>query len=514
MSFKEVKILRESGDLQGAYELAKSDLENNPSDIWAKRALAWVIYFYIKENSFKANYDISLKYVQEIIDLDLGDDEDMVFSSIAFQIGKLIFDLSKEQNIPLEKINTIYDLVKHLAVPKQTEAYSFIFKAFHKAYKDSSKYIDFCDWWGLDNFIKEDYQKQNINGKSIISTVEQAYNSYSKSLLKGTPVEISLGNIQVNSVNITIDSDKIKQFIPQLDIIISNHKDYQYPIYYKVKLMHAIGERSQAIDSFIPFAKKKKNDFWVWDLLSDCFEDGVEEKLACLCKAVTLNSNEDFLINVRTKLAQILIKKSMFAEAKYEIEKSTKVKISKGWPISNQIKQWQNAEWYINAPNINSNSAFYNNITNIADHILYSDLPEQLIVIEFVNKNKNMVNFIKNKTINGFFNYKNIIKRPKIGEVYNVRLESKKNDKFYTIYSCTKEDDNITHEALKDFCGEVNIINNSNIGFVDNIFISTNLIQEKNISNNQIVNGKAIISFDKKKNKWGWKAINIYDENR
>ena len=73
MSFKEVKKLRESGDLQGAYELATSDLEQNPSDVWSKRALAWVIYYYLKENSSKANFDVCIKYLEEIIDLELED---------------------------------------------------------------------------------------------------------------------------------------------------------------------------------------------------------------------------------------------------------------------------------------------------------------------------------------------------------------------------------------------------------------------------------------------------------
>jgi len=514
MSFKEVKKLRESGDLQGAYELATSDLEQNPSDVWSKRALAWVIYYYLKENSSKANFDVCIKYLEEIIDLELEDKEEMFFSSITFQIGKLIFDLCKDQNVPLEKINTIFELVKKLAIPKKTEAYSFLFKAFHKAYKDSTKYISFCDWWDFNNFINQDFQKQDINGKSVISVVEQAYNSFSKSLLKGTPIGITIGNIPVNSIDSTIDKKKIKDFFPALDKIISNYKDFQYPIYYKVKLMHAIGEKSKAIESFIPFAKKKKNDFWVWELLADCFEDHSEEKIACLCKAVTLNSKEDFLIKVRTKLAELLIKKSMFTEAKFEIEKSSKVKLEKGWPISNQIKEWQHSQWYTNAPNINSNFSLYNNSIKTAEEILYSNLPEHIIVIEFVNKNKHIVNFIKNKTVNGFFNYKNIIKNPKIGEIYSVRMESKKNDRFYTIFSCSKQNNTITNETLKEFDGEIKLIEGSGIGFIYDVFISKNLIQENNITQNQAIGGKAILSFNKKKNNWGWKAINIYDKNK
>ena len=48
MSFKEVKELRQQGKLKEALELAQSDLEQNPEDIWNKRSIAWVYYDYLK----------------------------------------------------------------------------------------------------------------------------------------------------------------------------------------------------------------------------------------------------------------------------------------------------------------------------------------------------------------------------------------------------------------------------------------------------------------------------------
>ena len=93
-------------------------------------------------------------------------------------------------------------------------------------------------------------------------------------------------------------------------------------------------------------------------------------------------------------------------------------------------------------------------------------------------------------------------------------MESKKNDRFYTIFSCSKQNNTITNEALKEFDGEIKLIEGSGIGFIDDVFISKNLIQENNITQDQAIGGRAILSFNKKKNNWGWKAINIYDKNR
>ena len=33
-----------AGEIVKAYELAKADLENDPSNVWAQRGLGWAIY--------------------------------------------------------------------------------------------------------------------------------------------------------------------------------------------------------------------------------------------------------------------------------------------------------------------------------------------------------------------------------------------------------------------------------------------------------------------------------------
>lgn len=44
---------------------------------------------------------------------------------------------------------------------------------------------------------------------------------------------------------------------------------------------------------------------------------------------------------------------------------------------------------------------------------------------------------------------------------------------------------------------------------MNDIFIDAALIKINKLANKQKVKGKAILSFNKKKNEWGWKAIEI-----
>lgn len=48
-----------------------------------------------------------------------------------------------------------------------------------------------------------------------------------------------------------------------------------------------------------------------------------------------------------------------------------------------------------------------------------------------------------------------------------------------------------------------------NFGFASDIFVEPKFINELNLKNSQLVEGKAILSFNKKKNEWGWKVITI-----
>ena len=46
-------------------------------------------------------------------------------------------------------------------------------------------------------------------------------------------------------------------------------------------------------------------------------------------------------------------------------------------------------------------------------------------------------------------------------------------------------------------------------GFINNVFIESKFIEDNKLINGQNLKVKAILSFNKKKNDWGWKAIKI-----
>ncbi len=112
-----------------------------------------------------------------------------------------------------------------------------------------------------------------------MSIAEQAYIAYAKHLL---PKQSPYG--------IEFNRNKVEEFLTQLDSIIDKHPEYQYPPYFKAKLLLALGDKEDTLNAILPFARKKRNDFWVWQLLGETLNENPDIEFACYCKALSCKS--------------------------------------------------------------------------------------------------------------------------------------------------------------------------------------------------------------------------------
>jgi len=242
--------------------------------------------------------------------------------------------------------------------------------------------------------------------------------------------------------------------------------------------------------------------------MAEIFLENKEIQFACYCKALSLKTPEDFLIKLRQSFAEMLIHKSMFSEAKTEIQKIISTRDKHQWKIPNQIMQWTEMEWYKSANSKRDNSELYLMHLKQAEELLFQDIPEELIVVEFVNHDKQVLNFVINENKHGFFSYRGFLKKPTIGQLYDVRFAGASKDGFYKLLSI-EESKQETSQAIKNFEGKLKLNLEGKFGFVDDIFVDPNLITKMSLENDQLIKGKAILSFNKKKNQWGWKILTL-----
>lgn len=499
MPAKEIKELRVSGKINEAYDLALTELQADSNNVWTKRNMSWVLYAQL--DLLVADLNLFLLKIEEVKSLNLPDSEEMFFDNLSIVIGKAARAISSHVPMDNIKLFSLFDSIKILPLKRKSKWFTFLFTSFHKGMKETERYIEFADWWDFSNFREEDFLKETMqNGKEIMAVVEQAYIAYAKKILEGERHDFDI----MKNVN----KDKIYEFMPKLDVIVENHPEYQYPPYFKAKLLLALGDNENMLSALLPFAKKKKNDFWVWDTLSEAFRNDEEKVVACYCKALSCKSPEEMLVNLRQRMAAIFIKKQLFNEAKTEINLLVKSKTTHGFKIPYNVADWMNQDWYKKATSKTSNVDFYKNHIDAAEGLLFSDIPEENIIVEFVNSDRKILNFIASETKFGFLKYERFLKDVKVGDVLKVRFQSYSAEaasKVYTLALTT--DDNFKNQFIKEIEGDARIQEGKSFGFIHNTFLHPSIVSRNKITNGMHIKGIAMKTFNAEKKQWGWKLI-------
>lgn len=503
MAFKEVQNLRKNGNLHAAYEMATNDLQVEPESIWAKRAVAWCIYDFLKENAIAEKNELFVNRLLELKNLNMPEEEKMIFDASIWPIFSIVKDCINKKWISNDFLYKIFNIFKLFSFSKPSKEYSILLKAFLPLKESWIGFIEFCDWWNLDNLSENDYSNEVLpNGKKIISLAERVYIAYSKVLLLGLKDDGSTQN-------------QVELFISKLSIITEKHPEYLYLLYFKAKLLLAIGQNENVVNLLRPFVLQKQNDFWLWEIIGDAMINDEDMKFSCYCKALTCQSKEEMLVGLREKFTFMLLKQKLFNEAKTEIIKIIKVREQNHWQIKAIINDWQTQDWFISAKEKEDNNQLYKDNLSKAELLLYNDIQEQPIIISFINERKGMVSFITKDKQQGFTSCKDkrlFNKYPTINDVYLCRMVKLEIDKPTKIITTKKIDNKDLYDGIffKSFTGKLSLNKTGSFGLIkddENIFVSSDLLTGK--ENFSIVSGKAVINFDKKFNKWGWKAIQI-----
>jgi len=493
MSFKEVTNLRKEGKLEEALVMAEQDFRNDPNGEWPKRAIALVYYSYLKKTQEKNDLKEMITNVEKITNLNLPDNEKLIFDNIAWSLGKYLY---ANKTVSEDNLNRLFELIKDFPFTKPKNSYSFLLKAYSKHSQNWSRFVEFTRWWGMDNFLHEDYEPFiTEGGRKVTALVESIYISISKKLL-------------ILPLNI----DLIKRFIPRIAKVSAEYKNMQYPPYYYAKLQLAIGDIEGFIKAFLPFARKKRNDFWVWNLLSEIYSKDSEEYFSCLCKSLSCRAPAKFTINVKEKLARVFETNEQYPQAKTEYVEIIDAITAEGWNLKDKHKNWQLKSWWNDTKPPHNNYKIYNANIDIAEKLLFADKPETLIAIDIVNKEKTVFSFIASKELEGFIHYGKLKLNPNPGDIYAVRFKEQPKDNkstFRQVYSIHKTEKTPSDEIFKTVEGKITIKPGNSFGFINNIFVSGNLIKNNKLKDGQLISIVALLSFNKKKKSWGWKGVRV-----
>ena len=490
---KEVFALRREGMLDDAYAMAIDVVHLDPHDEWNIKALAWCLYDLIKRSVAQKDSIATSKYATHLSQIHIDEYDDVLFKSVnhalvlanpekqiirdakeksqngnhiealrlyreahikfpddisvneqfAWELqkeGKLIFEAEKVNVLDARKLLAEYIKLKN---ERPSRLHSLFLKYANKII-DSQEFnlVSFAKLWDLNNLTSEDFEPFVKDGNTYPCIAEKIIQHTSKLILEKKMAQ------------------EVEYILPFVDKGINTFKDNIWLPYYKAKLLHLVNRNEEAIEFLIPVVKEKITEYWVWSLLGDLVVGEDKEKaLSCYCKSLLCKAEVKFLASVRLKIAQLLIQKELWKEAKCEIITIINSK-EQGAFIPDILVTYQQNDWYKSSDEKRNNIDFYNSNKQQAEEFIFHALPwyngslgDTFTVPERPDKPRRKL-FIKlqNETIETIVSDRkfNTSKNYKVGESIKIKGEYDK-EKSFQVYLLEKRNA-IENWDIFDWC--------------------------------------------------------------
>lgn len=512
---EQAKQLRKEGKLQEAFNSIVPYLNENKEDEEAVITFGWIMYNYLKNSLRDNKYFVkNLEIFNDHVVLSFDDiTTNQYKKTLVNRIFWLVAEFVKKGELSANKVfpqfmrfcgNNAQFIEKRLFNFKNQISISrLLVKAFLEKLNDTN-YLQFMDAIGFDWFDKWDFESSSFTNEigetiEIKPLAEYVLKFHSKKLL---------------SMDIAVATElRINSFINVLDVQIKNNPSYKWLPYYKGKLLAKVNRKEEALETITSFARTKKKEFWIWDLISELVDE--DEKFNCLCAGLLCKTKPEMIVGLQEKIIPILVKKKMFSNAKYELDSLISTRTNRWGKVSKQIHKWTTEKWYLES-NAASNRDDLKEYANKAEEILYRTLPITDIFVTYVNKEKGVVNFAyfeNRNTIKKGYTYLDSINvnREWINdEVLKVKMISdKKKANLFRIYEVNPGDHVFLSKFIQKGTGIVEKEEWNHFAFVDHVYISPNLVKEFGIEDGDKISFIKKRKFNKKKNEWGWTVEQI-----
>jgi hypothetical protein len=127
------------------------------------------------------------------------------------------------------------------------------------------------------------------------------------------------------------------------------------------------------------------------------------------------------------------------------------------------------------------------------------------------NHEKQVCNFVTSKHQQGFFSTKKLREKFKDYDIVKVRFAAPMTDgtpSSFLTYKRVTDISDYKQIFWKEMNGSIHIHPGNSFGFVDGIYVGSRLMPA-HIQNGEQVQGVAYLSYDGKKQTWGWRAVKI-----
>lgn len=625
---KEIFAARREGKLDEAYKMAVQRMAAPDKNEWDDRALGWCLVDLIKREcsgSKTANFD---HYVTQLKELEVSSDDEVLTqqrdrvllmasptggelekakqlskagrhhesanvyrtilksnpddTGVASSLGWELYRLAKSQSDDLTANLTSVKRLLHeylqLTIERPSLLHScMLLVANRLADAPGFSSIAFSRMWGLENLQESDWETFTTDQGHLVS-------SNAERLIQHAAKDAIAGN----------DQGALTYILPYVEEAQTRHPENFWLNLHHARVLLGLNRKQEALDYAITVAKRKPNEYWIWELLGDLsVSESATLAMSCYCRALSCGAQEGFVGKVRLKLASLLSDTGLHSEAKYEVEQVVGDKERHGYKLPVEVENFRNSDWYKCAEAVKTNKELYSRYSDEADELLMSDLswinatcgmswrpkdrpavqkfyiqrnskvvelsdtaakyselelkpgapisirgewtnadhfriykvvnrpdgefwdvtPAIIGIVDHVNHSKKLLHFIIDKKHDGVIRFSELNEEFSIGDPISVRLAEYRagEETRIRILEAKRTAGPLPSHLLKTFEEKASIMDAGFGKTESGIFLPPQLVEEAGLVDGQVVEGEAIISFDKKWSRWGWSALRVFN---
>lgn len=455
---KNITNLRRAGNLNEAYRVAQAALDARPDDVWCKKDMAWVLYDFAKQKATVDTKEQFVRCLDKLLEVDLPEDDDVFYNSVGFLVRGMAATMIRAENLDSAFFDALFARIKSLKIQKKTPVYSSLMTVMLRTKDWWKGFKNFCEWWRFDSFMDEDLGTRNEEGGKIDE--ERGTRNEDGAPRKVMPMAERVVMAYCRCLLDGGGTEEIEKFLPWLDEFSRQHRNYIYLPFYGAKLLWAAGRKDEYFAKMKIFARKKSGEFWVWDLLGDYFDDKAT-RLKFYAKGLSCRSKAEMSVKLREKTGFLLLELGYEAEALSELMFVAKIRERNKWGVNRVLGGAIESLSQKGVKPSGNNKDFFEKMSADAEQVVFGGN-----VKKSVNNNNNKKN---NNT------------------------KAKREETF-------------------EFEGKIKV-SDGGFGFVrydgKTVFVPGNFVKDKEIADGSIVKGRYVKSFDKKKNKDGYKAVEV-----
>ncbi|MBQ4892165.1 hypothetical protein J8L86_20130 [Shewanella sp. MMG014] len=461
--FRTVNSLRKAGNLQEAWNVGFTALEHSPQDAYLKGALFWVCYEFLKHQLENINKRANSSNNYRPTDFEFEQIENLLQTIVNLEIatGGLEYKMLLVQ---FKKCLEWFPSMVHLVLRHQTALF--------------------------DDEAKKPFQAEKGEVPSLmLSSVRQVAAAWLRAR--------DQWQLDFNQLMALINSTRQQ---------VSDTKHIMWLDYDQAKCLIIAGQYEQARSLILPILKKKQSESWAWGALAATYKKEDQElAIKFFAKGITSAHEVTFSLKLLQGMIPLLLVRQQTAEASMCLKKAIMAYQNSGWKVKPELQQLSQQNWYDASVDEGRLDGYLKSISQDALDYLLGPTKKQVGIVENIHKSGKGFHVFVNKSTSlsvrmGLHKSK---QKPQVGD-YIELVVSDDNGELAVISSSSCAKAEVADVAFLE--GTLRVAPKG-FGFVEDTFVPPFVIGD--ISNESKVLVQQVMSWDKTKSRYSWKAIKL-----